>query len=117
MSISLKTHKMLWGRSGNRCALPTCRRTLVEDETETDDPSVVGDEAHIVAREENGPRGKSPLTHDERDKYDNLILMCKTHHKLIDDQPETYTVEILHDMKDKHIEWVNVNLSSDAEKQ
>lgn len=117
MAISLKTHKMLWGRSGNRCALPTCRRLLVEDETETDDASIVGDEAHIVAREDDGPRGVSTLTLNERDKFDNLLLMCKVHHKLIDDQPLTYTVDALHQMKAEHLEWVTKNLNPDIDKQ
>lgn len=117
MGIGLKTRKMLWGRSGNRCALPTCRRELVEDESETDDASIVGDEAHIVAREEDGPRGKSDLTPEQRDKYQNLILMCKVHHKMIDDQPLKYTVNKLHEMKQDHIDWVNKNLSPDIDKQ
>jgi hypothetical protein len=117
MGISLKTHKMLWGNSANRCSLPSCRRVLAENETETDDASIVGDEAHIISREESGPRGKSDLTPEQRDMYDNLILMCKIHHKLVDDQEKTYTVEILHQMKNDHIEWVNRNLSPDVDKQ
>lgn len=117
MSISLKTHKMLWGRSGNRCAFPDCRRILVEDETQTDDESIIGDEAHIVAIEPDGPRGESNLTLKQRDKYDNLILLCKNHHKLIDDQPNTYTVEVLRRMKQEHIDWVNQNLNPDVDKQ
>jgi hypothetical protein len=117
MGISLKTRKMLWGRSGNRCALPTCRKNLVEDETQTDDASIVGDEAHIVAREEDGPRGKSPLAPQDRDKYDNLILVCKVHHKMIDDQPLEYTIEKLHQMKTHHLEWVTNNLSPDTDRQ
>lgn len=108
---------MLWGRSGNRCALPSCRKVLVEDETETDDASIVGDEAHIVAREEDGPRGISPLTAEERDKFGNLILLCKIHHKLIDDQPTTYTVDILNQMKQDHLEWVEKSLNPDTDKQ
>jgi len=108
---------MLWGRSGNRCALPSCRKILVEDETETDDASIVGDESHIVAREEDGPRGISDLTPEERDKYGNLILLCKVHHKLIDDQENTYTVKILHKMKEEHIAWINQNLTLDIDKQ
>ena len=117
MAISLKTHKMLWARSGNRCALSTCRRELVEGESETDDASVVGDEAHIVAREKKGPRGDSPLPLKERDKYDNLILMCKVHHKQIDDQPKKYTVEVLHKMKETHLNWVKDNLTIDKSKE
>lgn len=117
MSISLKTHKMLWGRSGSRCAMPDCRRALVVDETETDDPSVVGEEAHIVARSEDGPRGKSDLPLDSRDNYDNLILLCNIHHKQIDDQVNTYTVEVLREMKSNHVEWVKSNLVTDVAKQ
>lgn len=108
---------MLWGRSGNRCALPTCRKALVEDETGADDASIVGDEAHIVAREEDGPRGISSLTAEERDKFGNLILLCKIHHKLIDDQEQTYTVDVLSQMKQDHIEWVEKNLNPDTDKQ
>lgn len=108
---------MLWARSANRCALPSCRRVLVENETETDDASIVGDEAHIVARENDGPRGISDLTPEQRDKYDNLILMCKVHHKQIDDQEMKYTVEVLHRMKLEHIDWVNKNLNPDIDKQ
>jgi len=116
MGINLKTRKMLWGRSGNRCAIPTCRKPLVENESETDDPSIVGDEAHIVAKEEMGPRGKSDLTPEKRDKYDNLILLCKEHHKIVDDQPNKYTVQYLNEIKKNHVEWVSINLDIDAKK-
>ena len=117
MSISLKTRKMLWGRAANRCAFPDCRRELVMDATETDDEAIIGDECHIAAREDNGPRGCPTLTPDERDKYDNLVLMCKVHHKIIDDQPNAYTDEVLKDMKAAHIDWVNEALNTDKLKQ
>jgi len=108
---------MLWGRSGNRCAMPACKRVLYEDETLTDDASLVGEEAHIVARSQDGPRGDSTLTTDERDKYNNLVLLCSVHHKSIDDQPLEYTVDKLHKIKSDHIEWVEKNLSPDEDKQ
>lgn len=117
MGITLKTRKMLWGRSANRCAMPDCRKELVEDETETDDPSVIGDEAHIVAKEENGPRGKSDLTPEQRDTFNNLILLCKNHHKQIDDQKEKFSVSLLHEIKDQHLKWISDNLSPDRDKQ
>ena len=56
VAISLKTHKMLWGRSGNRCAFPGCGQVLVAAE-EGATPAVVGFETHIVARANDGPRG------------------------------------------------------------
>jgi|26BtaG_2_1085354.scaffolds.fasta_scaffold02936_2 hypothetical protein len=117
MGITLKTHKILWGKSGNRCSFPNCKVELVMDESETDNPSVIGQEAHIVGKKINGPRGNSKTPIEERDKYDNLILLCSIHHKLIDDQPKTYTVKKLIDYKKNHLDWVSENLTIDKQKQ
>jgi len=108
---------MLWGRSGSRCAFPECKKILIEDKTDTDNESLIGEEAHIVAKCQDGPRGKSELNLRERDSYDNLILLCKNHHKIIDDQPKKYTVEFLYEIKKKHIEWVKQSLKIDENKQ
>ncbi|MDQ8432209.1 hypothetical protein Q3D33_04705 [Enterococcus faecium] len=115
MGISVKTRKLLWGKAANRCSMCDCRRELIMDETETDDYSVVGEECHIVAREKDGPRGESTLSKEERDKYDNLVLMCSIHHKVIDDQPNTYTVELLKNIKLEHETWVRDNLNSKSD--
>jgi tetratricopeptide (TPR) repeat protein len=80
------------------------------DASETDDESLVGDTCHIVAESPSGPRGDSPLTRKQRDQYDNLILLCKVHHKLVDDQRNTYTVERLREMKVVHEKWVRESL-------
>lgn len=117
MSISLRTHKMLWGRSGNICAYPECKKVLVMDISETDDISVIGEEAHIVAREADGPRGDAPLVTEQRDKYGNLILMCSIHHKIIDDHPTIYTVEVLHDYKKRHEDWFREKYEINVSKQ
>ncbi len=108
---------MLWGRSGNMCAYPDCKIELVMDETETDDESVIGEEAHIVARKPDGPRGKSDLTPEQRDKYNNLVLLCSVHHKKIDDQPNHYTVDKILDFKKNHEDWIKSSLSVDIQKQ
>lgn len=115
--MDLKTHKMLWGKSGNICAFPDCKKELVMDISETDDLSVIGEEAHIVARKEDGPRGISPLTDEDRDKYSNLILLCSIHHKIIDDHPTIYTVDILQEYKKNHEKWIKENLKIDNQKE
>jgi hypothetical protein len=109
MSISDRTRKILWGRSGNRCAY--CKRVLVEEGTELSDESVVGDEAHIIGEKPTAARGHLGVGRDELDEYDNLILLCKVHHKLVDDQPETYPVERLREMKGRHERWVDEQLT------
>ena len=117
MAISLKTRKMLWGRSACRCSFPKCRVEVFEGETETDDPANIGDEAHIIAREDGGPRGDPAYPKEKRDKFDNLLLLCKNHHKLVDDRQNEYTVEVLRDMKVSHVQWVKEALGLDSAKQ
>lgn len=108
---------MLWGRAANRCAFPDCQIELVMDETETDDASIIGDEAHIVAQKADGARGDVNFPTERIDRYDNLILMCKIHHKIIDDQEITYPIESLKIMKKQHEKWVKEKLDYDEQKQ
>lgn len=111
MGISDKDRKILWGRSGNRCAM--CRQALVAQRTAADDEAVVGDEAHIAARSPGGPRyGECPP--HASDRYENLILLCRVHHKVVDDQPLHYSAEHLRRLKAEHEEWVNRLLSGPA---
>lgn len=109
MAISDKTRKILWGRSGNRCAI--CRRELVLDATTSDDESVVGEECHIVSGKVDGPRYDPAFPPERLDEYENLILLCRIHHKMIDDQCATYTAEMVRDRKATHETWVSSNLS------
>jgi hypothetical protein len=112
MAISDRTRKILWGRSGNLCAF--CRRVLVEEGTEHDAESVVGDECHIIGERPTAARGALGVGRDDLDEYGNLILLCKVHHKLVDDQPETYPVEKLRALKASHESWVRDRLGKKA---
>ncbi len=102
--ISDKTRKVLWGRSGNRCAF--CRQELVLARTDADPESVVGDECHIASAAEHGPRHAEGWSPEQFGDIENLLLLCRVHHKLIDDQPETYTSQLLQHMKVNHERWV-----------
>lgn len=108
MGITDKTRKILWGPSGNRCAI--CRHELVVDATAVDDESVVGDECHIMSGKGQGPRYEAAFPFDRLDEPDNLILLCRVHHKMIDDQHETYTVDLLRSLKANHEKWVSSTL-------
>lgn len=113
MAISARTQKILWGKAGATCSFPTCPRKLVADATELDIEVVLGEVAHIVAQSKDGPRGEYPPSGGDVDSYENLILLCEEHHKLIDGQPRTYTVAKLWQMKEDHERWVSERLSSD----
>lgn len=113
MPISEKTRKILWGRSGNRCAL--CRHELVIDAKASDDESVVGDECHIISEKPQGPRHDLASPPERLQEPENLILLCRVHHKMVDDQCETYTVEVLQKLKANHEKWVSSALAEEKQ--
>jgi hypothetical protein len=112
MTITDKARKLLWGGSGSRCAF--CKQELVMEGTPRDDESIVGDECHIVSGEPNGPRYSPDFPSDELDSYPNLVLLCRVHHKVIDDQPETFTADFLRRLKEDHARWVSESLDAAA---
>lgn len=77
---------------------------------------VLGEMAHIVAERAAGPRGNAAVSVAERNRAENLILLCNNHHQLIDSQPQTYTVERLRAMKEAHEEWVEKTLGRGNER-
>src|ERR1700753_4370749 len=90
------TVKQLFARSGNRCAFPQCAVEIVSEK------SVVGEICHIKAANTGGPRYDQEQADIERHGYENLILLCRNHHKLVDDDVESYPVARLLQMKLDH---------------
>lgn len=113
MALSDKTRKILWAKSGNLCAI--CHRKLVVDETERDADSVVGEECHILAQSVGGPRFDPTYPNDRIDSLENLILLCATDHKKVDDQNQTHTAEWLQSKKAAHEKWVEDSLTGSVE--
>ncbi|EGR1345770.1 HNH endonuclease [Vibrio parahaemolyticus] len=98
MAIGSVDTKILWGRAGGRCSMPGCN----EDLTSLVEAGnyVVGEMAHVIGSKPTAARG---TPEGGADTYDNLILLCPTHHTHIDKAPEgTYTVEMLHEWKRNH---------------
>lgn len=108
VSIRLVDRKILWSLGGNRCAFPGCRQPLIH--SGESDQAVVGEEAHIIARSHSGPRGDSDLVDDERDRHSNLILLCPTHHTIVDHARSDYPPDALRQMKAVHEQWVEATL-------
>lgn len=93
---STTTLKRLFAASANRCAFPRCTSPLVLEN------KVVGQICHICARSPEGPRFDPSQTALARHSFENLILLCGTHHAVVDDDVEAYTVERLRTMKSRH---------------
>lgn len=109
MAITDKTRKTLWARSGNRCAM--CRTELVAERNEQDKSLNIGDECHIVSEQSKGPRHVADYGKDF-DDYDNLILLCKNHHRIVDELWETYSIDLLRTVKINHENWIRTVIES-----
>src|SRR5437879_996193 len=83
-----------------------CRERLLSPNVAGTGSHMLGEVAHIVAEQADGPRGASPLTLEQRNEESNLILLCFDHHKVIDDDTKANTVESLHRLKSEHLSWV-----------
>src|SRR5687768_6852457 len=112
MAIKSPDVKVLWARSGNRCAL--CFASLTHESTKA---SPVGQQAHIKG--ENSGKGKKPSARydqeqsdDARNSYGNLILLCPTCHTIIDKNEEEYTVERLLSIKELHERKITESIRS-----
>jgi hypothetical protein len=104
MRVTEATTKRLFAVSGNVCAFPKCSIPLVDGES----GKVTGRICHIRARNPAGPRYDSGQSDEDRNAFENLILLCPIHHDVIDADDVAYTVERLQAMKQAHEErWQN----------
>ncbi len=109
MLITVRDRKLLWACAGGTCAL--CKSRLTADAKSGDKAVVLGEEAHIVSEEPNGPRFR-PMPRKEVDTYANLLLLCPSDHKIVDEQVTYYTEQRLQTLKREHEQWVKDRVSS-----
>ena len=105
MSISQKDIKKIFALSAGRCNV--CKLQLAEVDIQ------MGEMAHIIAKSSSGARGTSENENDN--SYNNLILLCPNHHTIVDQKPNEYPVEKLHEIKKKHEEYVSLQLNDSKE--
>ena len=104
MGASYPTKLLLAFRSGDRCALPDCRRELSPD-SKAGSPTNRGVAAHIAGEKPTSARYDPDMTDKQRNHYNNLIYLCLNCHEEIDTVPhgETdYPVELLLRIKREH---------------
>jgi len=108
MALSDRDRKILWSKAGNCCSFrhksEICNQKIVISSSGDNIP--IGQECHIYAKKDEGPRGDVLLPLEERDIYCNLIILCPNHHKIIDGQPDIFTSKLLKKMKDEHEQQV-----------
>ena len=114
MAISEKAIKLLWSNAAGRCSFTDCNERLTVEQAAHSAPHTLGEMAHIKGKKKGSNRYDGTQTDEQRDSYENLILLCPNHHTLIDkpENEEIYTVDILLEMKIDHEAFISKRLDS-----
>lgn len=105
---SEKTKRLLFG-SATRCGFPDCLEPLVLRYREI--MSINAEVAHIRSDKPQGPRhvpGYQPVH-----AFENLLLLCGKHHKLVDDNADAFPIELLEGWKEVQIGEAGTALADD----
>ncbi|WP_416355811.1 SAVED domain-containing protein [Aureimonas phyllosphaerae] len=115
--VPAKTQAALWARAAGRCEYLGCNAELIGDLISGNEDGTYGFVAHIVADAPDGPRGdatRSPLL---AKSLDNLMLLCATHHKLIDvEEVDRHPEPTLLEMKLEHEDRVAIVAGIDRDR-
>lgn len=94
--------ELLARRVGQRCSNPNCRALTSGPHEDPSKAVNIGVAAHITAASPDGPRYESKLLSEERKSPENGIWLCQNCAKLVDNDPQRYTVELL-------VEWKRIS--------
>jgi hypothetical protein len=84
---------------GYRCSNPDCARPTIGANAAQDGTINVGVAAHITAASQGGPRYDAALSSAERSGKNNGIWLCQNCGKLVDSDPDKFTVELISEWK------------------
>lgn len=82
-----------------RCSNPNCRRPTSGPASDPRRAVNIGVAAHITAASPGGPRYERGLSTTARGSVENAIWLCQDCAKLIDSNPEFFTIHTLHKWK------------------
>jgi hypothetical protein len=103
---------MLWALAAGRCSFPACNELCVALRDDGTSAAATGDVAHIVSHSRGGPRADPSVSASDADSYANWILLCASHHRLVDARPATYDADTLRRFKQAHEAWVRTTLQT-----
>ncbi|KEY51266.1 hypothetical protein EN41_06105 [Agrobacterium tumefaciens] len=76
-----------------------------------DSGGTIAEVAHIEAHSPGGPRFNPAQESEDRQSLDNLLLLCPSHHALIDRDTSTYTAAVLKGMKIQHEAYIHQRIA------
>ena len=97
--FSLETKELLSRRVGSKCSNPNCRQPTSGPATAPTKSINIGVAAHITAASAGGPRYDDSLSPEERRGPDNGIWCCQNCGKLIDNDAQRFSIDLLNRWK------------------
>jgi len=107
-NISNPNKNLLWAISAGRCQYRGCNKALYFDilTKRNYNQAYI---AHIVSDSPNGPRGDIENSPKLADDISNLMLLCDSHHRFIDEKGAAeHPRELLLEMKKEHEERITL---------
>lgn len=108
-----KTKDILAKRVAFKCSKPDCSISCTGPNIDSSKYTSIGVAAHITAACKGGPRYNENLSSEERKSVDNGIWLCQTHSRLIDSNPDDFTVSMLKEWKLEAEENARSNLTDE----
>ena len=108
MRPSDKTFKLIWGQFAAKCAI--CHKSLIRKAV-SKKPCLVGEVAHIIGESKRAARGSHPMPLARRNEPNNLLLLCREDHKIIDDDESAYTIAKVHAIREEYVQWLESQLA------
>lgn len=99
--IHPEAERMLWARSAGICEFRGCCRKLYTHHV-TGENINLSEKAHIYAFSQRGKRFSRLIPRSKINDPDNLMMVCKSCHSLIDSSNTNYSAEDLLEMKAEH---------------
>jgi hypothetical protein len=94
-----KTKEVLSQRVGHRCSNPNCRKATSGPQADPEKVLNIGVAAHITAASADGPRYDPKLSQQQRKYITNGIWLCQNCGKLVDNDEQRYSVDLLNQWK------------------
>lgn len=118
--IPEKTSIKLWVKAGGRCQYEGCNQPLWRDDLTMAEMNRAYI-AHIIADSPSGPRGDATLSLQLAAELSNLMLLCDTHHRMVDreqvmDHPtkRLQSMKTIHESRIETITAIQPNMKSEV---
>lgn len=102
----------LWSKCAGRCEM--CNKLLYKNEL-SQNPVNLGQFANVIGHSDLAARANKDIAREFRDSIDNIMLLCHSCHKDIDDNADLYPESVLFDIKNDFEEKIEGQTSPTSE--